>query len=77
MNKSNDTYEQALVAVSAALDALCADKSRIATGFDPGEENYNSTRHTLAAGEHMGALDALMLVTGMISDYRKLTAGAA
>lgn len=77
MNTHQDTYEQALRAVSAALDALCADKSRTVTAFDPGDENYNANRHSVASGEHIGALDALLLVTGMISDYRKLKAGAA
>lgn len=74
MSTIEDTYEQALCAVSAALDALCAEKAKAVLAFDPEAEDYNISRHVAASHEHTGVCDALALVTGMLSDYRKASA---
>ncbi len=74
--KNTDNYEQALIAVMEALEAL-ADRanatakslSLAATG-----EGYNDHRETLAVGHYTGTVDAYALVAGMISDYRKASA---
>ena len=76
-NTNNDTYEQALKAVMAALDVLHDDIYQQATAFDPGAENYKHSQHLIAAGKLTGVTDSLAVVTGMLADYRAARAGAA
>lgn len=75
MSKSHDTYEAALTAVAAALDALADTAANRASAHDPRADDYDPLRHHVAAGRSHGAHDALAVVTGMLADYRK--AGAA
>lgn len=75
MSKSHDTYEAALSAVAAALDALADTAAAQAVAHDPRADDYDPLRHHLDSGRSNGVHDALAVVTGMLADYRK--AGAA
>jgi len=74
--KNTDNYEQALIAVMEALDALSGRAYATAMSLSPVAmgERYNDHRETLAVGHYTGTSDAYALVVGMISDYRKASA---
>lgn len=74
MSNTHDTYEAALVAVSAALDALADTAAVKALAHDPRAGDYDPLRHHVAAGRSHGVHDALAVVTGMLAEYK---AGAA
>ena len=69
-NTNHDTYEQALTAVTVALDALADEAAVRAVSHDPGDDDYDSLRHHLDSGRCRGVHDALAIATGMLSDYR-------
>lgn len=77
MNHPQDTYEQALKAVLAALDVLVDERSIECLAFDPDADDYSHTKHLVAAGERIGATDALAVVAGMLDSYRTVRAGVA
>lgn len=74
-NTNHDTYEQALTAVTVALDALADEAAVRAVSHDPDNDDYNTVRHQIDCGRSQGIHDALALVAGMLDGYRK--AGAA
>jgi len=74
-NTNHDTYEQALTAVTVALDALADEAAVRAVSHDPGDDDYDALRHHVDSGRSHGIHDALALVAGMLDGYRK--AGAA
>lgn len=71
MSRTNDTYEAALVAVSAALDALF--ESTQPGPFDPDADTHTQFLHGISFGRHQGVTDALAVVIGMLADYRRMS----
>lgn len=69
-----DNYQSALIAVSAALDALYDDKADAATTIDPAADDYDPLAHHRAFGAARGVADALAVVTGMLDNYRRVSA---
>jgi hypothetical protein len=76
VSKQHDTYEQALIAVMEALEALADRAYATAKSLSPAVmgESYSDHRETMAVGTYVGTSDAYALVVGMISDYRKASA---
>ncbi len=74
--KNTDNYEQALIAVMEALEALADRAHATAKSLSPAVmgESYSDHRETMAVGTYVGTSDAYALVVGMISDYRKAVA---
>lgn len=74
VSNPHDTYEQALVAVLAALDGLYDARAKATTAFHPDADDYDPLAHHRAYGTAHGVADALAVVTGMLDDYRKAIA---
>lgn len=74
MSTKQDTYEAALMAVTAALHALSdAHFARTEAAFDA--EPYSEREHIKTVARHGGVCDAYMVVNGMLRDYRNAKAG--
>lgn len=71
MSTIQNTDEQALKDVLAALDGLYDDKAVATTRFNPGADDYDPLAHHRASGTAHGVADALALVAGMLESYRK------
>lgn len=74
MSNHKDTYEAALVAAVAALDALCDTKHKAATGHDPDAADYDQQQHALDCATSNGVSEAFWLVRSMLENYRKAVA---
>ena len=74
--KNTDNYEQALIAVMEALEALADRAYATAKSLSPAVmgESYSDHRETMAVGTYVGTSDAYALIAGMVSDYRKASA---
>lgn len=76
---TNDTYEAGLIAAMHALDALSDTYLAEAQALGMatvGEANYDADADTFATGRYSGAVRALGLIAGMVSDYRYRKASA-
>lgn len=74
--KNTDNYEQALIAVLVALDALSDTYAAEAKAVNSrvGEDDYDPELDTRLTHRYVGVADAYALIAGMISDYRKASA---
>ena len=72
MNKPKDTYEAALLAALAALDALSDAAGHEAKAYEATVEtdDYNSGAHTAAVWRFTGACDAWHVIHDMVQNYR-------
>ena len=70
MSNTQDTYEAALMAVEAALRIHAQQKNEAAQAVTNAKP-YDRRESAFAIGEQSGAVDAYLIVTEMLNDYRK------
>lgn len=79
MNNHHDTYEAALLAALAALEAL-TERARTrseACSYGTAGDNYDAVADTATTAHYGGTMDAWHVVNRMVNAYRRERNGKA